>query len=130
VELKERIDLARSALATFRELVGRASVSAVERDAAIQRFEYSFEAMWKAARAWLHAVEGLEPGSPKGVIRACRQVDVLDDEAARLALEMVDDRSLTVHAYNEKLARVIYERLADYASLMTRWLETMAARAS
>jgi hypothetical protein len=55
------------------------------RDAAIQRFEYTFEATWKAAQIYLRQVEGLEVGSPKGVLRLSLQVGVLDASEARLA---------------------------------------------
>jgi nucleotidyltransferase substrate binding protein (TIGR01987 family) len=75
--------------------------SPIVRDASIQRFEFTFEAVWKAAQLYLATVESLESGSPKSAIRACRQVGLLEDEQARMA----DDRNLTVHTYNEDLGR-------------------------
>ena len=98
------------------------------RDAAIQRFEYTFEAVWKAAKRYLSVIEGLEIGSPKGVARACFQVGILSEAEVRLSLEMIDDRNLTVHTYNEGLARQIFSKLAGYANLMDRWLEEMEER--
>jgi nucleotidyltransferase substrate binding protein (TIGR01987 family) len=124
----ERLALARRALGTLEELVRVPPDSPLVRDAAIQRFEYTFEATWKAAQIYLREVEGLEVGSPKGVVRLSLQVGVLDESEARLALAMVDDRNLTVHAYNEAIAEAIAQRLAEYASLMSRWLRTMAGR--
>jgi hypothetical protein len=47
--VKERLQIARKALNTLRELTDKPKLSTVERDAAIQRFEYTFEAVWKAA---------------------------------------------------------------------------------
>ena len=44
----ERIQVAEKALATLKELAFLEDPSPVERDAAIQRFEYTFEAFWKA----------------------------------------------------------------------------------
>jgi nucleotidyltransferase substrate binding protein (TIGR01987 family) len=125
---RERLALARRTLGTLEELVAVQPASAVVRDAAIQRFEYTFEATWKAAQIYLREVEGLEIGSPKGTVRLSLQVGVLDETEARLALAMVDDRNLTVHAYNEAIAEAIAQRLAEYASLMHRWLGTMAGR--
>ena len=122
----ERLALARRALGTLEELVGVPPASPLVRDAAIQRFEYTFEATWKAAQIYLREIEGLEVGSPKGVVRLSLQVGVLDEVDARRALAMVDDRNLTVHAYNEAIAEAIAQRLAEYASLMSRWLRTMA----
>lgn len=120
--------MARQALSTLEELVGQHPASDVVRDAAIQRFEYTFEAMWKAAQVYLREVEGLEAGSPKGVIRACMRVDILTPDDTRLALPMVDDRNLTVHTYNRALAEAIYSRLGGYARLMARWMGAMVQR--
>ena len=103
--LKERLAVADKALTTLCLLPSTAEVDDIVRDAAIQRFEYTFEALWKAAHSYLQVREGLESGSPKSVIRNCLQVAVLTDTQARLALAMVDDRNLTVHTYNEELAR-------------------------
>jgi len=118
----ERIQVAEKALATLRELAFLQDPSPVERDAAIQRFEYTFEAFWKALQAYLREVEGLEGASPKGVIRLAREAGLLGEEEARLALGMVDDRNLTVHTYSESLAWAIFRRLPDYARLMEQVL--------
>lgn len=125
--LKERLAIARRALGTLEELLGlEGPVSNVVRDAAIQRFEYTFEAVWKAAQLYLRIMEGLDNNSPKGVIRASLRVGLLDENQVRLGLDMTDDRNRTVHTYNEDIARAIYGRLPDYAGLMRYWLESMS----
>ena len=122
---QERLAVARRALGTLDELLTEEMASAVVRDAAIQRFEYTFEALWKAAQMYLREVEGLVIGSPKGVARLSGQVGLLMAEDVRLALVMSDDRNLTVHAYNEAVAEAISKRLIDYARLADRWLRTI-----
>ena len=62
--LKQKVESARKALKTLTELLDSRSPTVVERDAAIQRFEYTFEAAWKAGNAFLREIEGLEIGSP------------------------------------------------------------------
>jgi nucleotidyltransferase substrate binding protein (TIGR01987 family) len=126
--IKERIDIARKALLTLIELVDKPEVSTIERDAAIQRFEYTFEAIWKAAQLYLREQEGLESGSPKGVIRASWQTGLLDETSARQALAMADDRNLTVHTYNESLAKVLFSRLSLYTPVMLKWIEEISRR--
>lgn len=128
--MKERLAIARFALDTFQEVVGRERPSKLERDAAIQRFEYTVEACWKAAQRYLRIVEGLTVGSPKGAIRASKEVGFLTDDLAIVGLEMVDDRNLTVHTYNEAVAERIYGNLPRYADFLTRWLAPMAQRAA
>ena len=103
----QRLQMARRALATLQELTPLTSPTLVERDAAIQRFEYSTEACWKAAQSVLSMHFGLEFASPKSVIRASAQNGLLTEAAARLAMDLVDDRNLTSHTDNEALAQAI-----------------------
>lgn len=126
--LRERLDMAEKALTRFEEVMAIASPSSLERDAAIQRFEFTFEAVWKAAKTFLAVREGLETASPKGAIRYCRDVGLLDDSQAAMALTMADDRNLSVHTYNEPLAIEIYGRLKDYCPLLRQWLIEMQNR--
>ncbi|MDY7036481.1 MAG: nucleotidyltransferase substrate binding protein [Thermodesulfobacteriota bacterium] len=64
--LREKLSSAQRALSTLKELTGMENVSVITRDAAIQRFEYTFEAVWKAGKLCLKVIEGLDIGSPKG----------------------------------------------------------------
>ena len=125
--LKQRVDTAGKALKTLQELLESETLTVVERDAAIQRFEYSFEALWKSGKAFLKEIEGLEIGSPKGVIRGFFQVGLLSEKQTALALAMVDDRNLTSHTYNQNLADRICKELDNYADLMADWLSGMEA---
>ena len=94
-----------------------APFSVIVRDATIQRFEFTLEALWKLAQRYLLLQEGLELGSPKGVIRGCFQAGLLEEEATALLLQAIDDRNLTVHTYNEALAELIYQHLFQYQPL-------------
>ena len=118
----ERIELARRALSAFEEVMQIDKPSSIERDAAIQRFEFTFEAVWKAAKEVLFEREGIDSGSPKSVIRSCRETAILDAEQTVAALQMADDRNLSVYTYNEKLAAEIYSRLHRYQSVFSAWL--------
>ena len=51
--VRQKVYSARKALKTLQELLDKDSLSIVERDAAIQRFEYTFEAVWKAGKLFL-----------------------------------------------------------------------------
>jgi nucleotidyltransferase substrate binding protein (TIGR01987 family) len=120
--LIERIEAARKALAAFEEVMRIEEPSSIERDAAIRRFEFTFETVWKAAKEVLLIREGIDIGSPKGVIRSCREVGMIEQDQTVTALKMVDDRNLTVHTYNEKLALEIYSRLHMYMTFLKIWL--------
>ena len=47
----ERYELAVRTLAKFHELAHRQDLTEIERDALIQRFEFTFELVWKCAKA-------------------------------------------------------------------------------
>ncbi len=124
--LEARVSVARKALNTFLDLAGPVGYairpSSERRDAAIQRFEYSFEAVWKAVQLYLSQEEALSIGSPKGCIRASREVGFLDESEAETALKMADARNLTAHTYDEGVANSLYENLPAYAASLDLWL--------
>lgn len=96
------------------------------RDAAIQRFEFTFELAWKSASACVRA-EGLDALSPREALRASYRLGWVDDDA--LWLRMLDDRNRTSHSYNEAVADEIFRRLPEYAAalraLRERLLQTV-----
>ena len=126
--LRQRAVSASSAIFRFHEVVQITEVTAIVRDASIQRFEFSFEAVWKYAKEYLRVVEGVEVASPKAVIRACRETGALTDVQTALALKMVDDRNLTAHTYNEEVAVKIFAGLSAYCELMRVWMENIAKK--
>ena len=123
--VRERLAVARKALLTLRELTDKPKLTEIERDAAIQRFEYTFEAVWKAAQLYLNEVEGVTANSPKSVVRASWQTGLFGEKTAQTALRMVEARNLTVHTYNEKLARSVYRQITSYVDILQEWLESM-----
>lgn len=125
--LRRKLDDAGSALTTLEALSDLKSPSEVERDAAIQRFEYTFETMWKAAQEVL-VNEGIEANSPRAAIRACFSAAILDEEATERALALVADRNLSVHTYKRALAEELFGRLSDHARLFRVWLEALEKR--
>lgn len=121
-KIQERINTAQRALTKLHELAVKPDLSDVERDALIQRFEFSFELLWKCAKEYLYVVEGIDAASPKKVIRCCRELGLLDDEQTREALQMADDRNLITHTYDETFAQAVVERIRRYAPLLQLWL--------
>lgn len=124
----QRIEIALKALATLDELADQPAGDIV-RDASIQRFEYTFEAAWKAAQAVLLERFGIELASPKPIIRASLENGLLSEEEARLGLAMVDHRNLTAHTYNEELAGEIFAQIPAYRRLLRNWLERIGSPA-
>ena len=126
--VNERIEDAGRALATLKEIAAVSRPNAIERDAAIARFTYSFEAVWKATRAYLLDREGQDAASPKSAVRASHGVGLLDDAGSEAALAMANDPNMIVHLYREDLAKQVFARLAGHAETLDAWLTAMRAR--
>ena len=87
--------------------------SRVVRDAAIQRFEYCFELVWKLIKRRLK-LDGIEVNSPRQAIRHAFENGYIED--ADFWFELLEDRNLTTHTYNADIADKVYEsarRLPD-----------------
>lgn len=100
------------ALDRFGEAVSLSDPSDLERDGAIQRFEFCYELTWKALKAALS--EGGLPGtgSPRAIFHFAYNAGWIDDE--QVFRDMMDDRNLTSHTYKEEIAEVVFSRLPGY----------------
>ena len=128
---KKRNSDVRSATSRLMALV-TAPGDEVVRDATIQRFEFTFEAMWKALKLYLDN-EGLQAVSPRDVLRQAFAAGLVPDQGeADQWMAMLDDRSLTSHVYREALAREIYGRIvathAPRIQRMAAMIETLKWR--
>jgi hypothetical protein len=126
--VKRRLSEAAAALATLEEAVAGASRSLIERDAAILRLIYTFEATWKSCQAVLTEYENLEIASPNAAILASRRLGWLSDEDAEAAKQLGKDRNLAVHLYRGDLGAEIEERLTNHAGVLRRWLDALRQR--
>ena len=114
----ERQAEVRQAAARLREAVAEPE-SALVRDAVIQRFEFSFELVWKTLKLYLER-QGHECGGPRPPLKkAFAEGLIATLEEADVWLQMLEDRNLTSHAYDEALATRIYQHVArDYSALL------------
>jgi nucleotidyltransferase substrate binding protein (TIGR01987 family) len=107
------------ALLTFDEIL-KEQKSVIVRDAAIQRFEYTFEAGWKCLMAYLFTIEGIDCGSPKTCFRQALVTGVFTPEEVETALSMCDDRYLTSHTYLEAVAEKNFGKLSMYLKVLQK----------
>ena len=103
----------------------------MERDGAVLRLIYSYEAVWKACQKVLAALENVGAASPNAAIRAARALGWLTDEDAQAAIKLGEERNnLAVHMYRDQVGQRIEEHLASHAALLRHWLEALQRRAN
>lgn len=102
----------KKALRRLTELEKETTVkSDILRDALIQRFEFSFELVWKFLKVYLEDQGIQNINSPKSVLKAAFTEELIIEEDTWL--EMLKDRNLTSHIYDEKTAIQISNRIID-----------------
>lgn len=125
-KLNERMILAERAVTKLEELLSQEEWTEIERDAMIQRFEFSYEILWKCAKDYLRIFEDIDSASPRRVIRDCHRVGILSMEQTEMALRMAGDRKLTTHTYDEAFAMLLTSRMKDYGRLLREWLDKLS----
>jgi uncharacterized protein YutE (UPF0331/DUF86 family) len=128
--LDRRLAEASAALATLDELVVKRKRSLVERDSAVLRLIYSYEAIWKTCQKLLATFENVSAASPNATIRAVRSLGWLSDADARAAIKLGEERKLAVHMYRDPVGQEIDKHLNDHAALLHRWLDALRKRAT
>ena len=97
----ERQTDVRESAARLAEVVAQPE-SGIIRDATIQRFEFTFEVVWKTLKLYLER-QGHECGGPRPTLKKAYAENLIPNpEEADFWLEMLEDRNLTSHAYDEE----------------------------
>ncbi len=97
--------------------------SMIIRDATIQRFEYTFEALWKFLKEYLKEKEGIVSNSPKACFKEIFSLGFLTEEETVRCLEMTDSGNDTSYTYKEEVAKLIYSKIKGYNTLMKNLLD-------
>ncbi len=103
VRWKQRFDNFNRAFLLLREVQERGvdSLSPMEREGAVQRFEFAFELAWKTLKDYLEW-RGIvvRPVTPRDVIKAAFSAGLLED--AQVWIDMMLHRNLLFHTYNSQ----------------------------
>ncbi len=91
-------------------------VSSIVRDASIQRFEFTYELLWKTLKNFIEEIHGIRTVSPRQVFKEAFALSLIDKED--LFIEMIESRNTLAHTYNEDQAKNIYEKCPAYLSVM------------
>ncbi len=96
----------------------------IERAGIIQLFEVAFELSWKLMKDYLEAL-GFNVKSPRETIKQAYQTGLIDD--GHIWIDALTDRNLTVHTYDEKLAKKMAEDIVQiYFPELKRLYEKLA----
>jgi nucleotidyltransferase substrate binding protein (TIGR01987 family) len=98
----------------------------LDRDGVIQRFEFTFELLWKTLKLFL-LDEGIITNSPKEALKETFRFGMIENE--NLFLDMLDDRNQTSHIYSEDVSKEIFNRIKkNYLTAIKKLLKELTER--
>ncbi|GAB4031126.1 MAG: HI0074 family nucleotidyltransferase substrate-binding subunit [Elusimicrobiota bacterium] len=83
----------------------------LHKDGVIQRFEFTAELLWKTLKMILEYNSVDASGGPKMVIKQAFKFGYVPDD--EIILDIMEDRTLSSHIYDEKTSNEIFERIAE-----------------
>lgn len=127
-ELQESIKIFQSAVRRLDEVLREdASANDAFIDASIQRFEFCFELGWKTLKRFLKN-EGITTASPRDTLQEAFKLGWLP-EGDKFWSDMIEDRNLTSHTYQQKTAMEVYQSLPKYLNAFQELVKRLKLRA-
>lgn len=110
-KLKSQISQLTKALARLKEALDFPK-TAMNKDASIQRFEFSFELCWKLMQGIAQEKGLVEILTPRDSIRTAAQLKLINN--VELWFDFLKDRNLSSHLYDEGVSLNIYEDIKKF----------------
>ena len=120
-KLVEEINQLKSALERLKEALAL-EPTPINKDATIQRFEFTFELLWKTVKAYL-TTAGTVTKSPRDVFRAAADANIISDPEPYF--QFLDKRNLASHTYSQSEADAVYEVIKDFPLAVEKVLEAV-----
>jgi nucleotidyltransferase substrate binding protein (TIGR01987 family) len=114
IRWKQRLSHFERALDLLRDALklGHASLSLLEKEGTVQRFEYSLELAWKTAKDYLEATGTvILPVTPRQVIKEAIDAKIIAD--GQVWIDMLDHRNLLSHTYDSAMFEEAVEAIVD-----------------
>ena len=97
----------------------------LDKDGVIQRFEFTFELLWKALKIYLEH-QGIIVKTPRDSFAEAFRINLFDDE--KIFLDMMEDRNSASHIYDKETSKKIFNRIKKtYSSEITKLIEQLKA---
>lgn len=95
----------------------------LNKDATIQRFEFTFELAWKLMQEILRE-NRIDAYGVKNVFRESARLGLIENLQSWFAF--LESRNLTTHTYDQDEARKIYDKIKDFPPLVESMLGKLA----
>ena len=83
----------------------------------IQKFEYSVEICWKLIKKFLKQKDGIDSNTPKQSVKEFYRAGYIDEDNYLKLIDMIDDRNILSHTYDEEEYRKILNKFSEFAGV-------------
>ena len=128
-EVHHSLEKCEKAFGQLKDAVQEASDgNQLKQDGVIQRFEFTFELLWKTLREYL-AFLGKSINNPRDTLKESFREQIIADE--QTFLDMLEDRNLSTHSYDFETTRRIFGHIqSKYVEAMQALLAELKKRIS
>ena len=119
IRWKQRLANFNKALSQLKKFIDQGELNELEEQGLVQAFEYTYELAWNVVRDYLREQGNQDIHGSRDAIREAFSLELIKDGEGWM--EMLKDRNLTAHTYNEETARAIAEHVS------TRYFDLFAA---
>ena len=109
--ISDKLEKYKQALARLEEALAEQEPDQFIYDATIKRFEFTYELAWKLLKAVIEYKGGKDVLFPRDIFKESFANGILKN--GEVWLEMLKDRNLSSHTYNQEMARDVYHRIRN-----------------
>jgi len=111
IRWKQRFSNFQNAYTQLHEAISRFdTLSVLEKEGMVQRFEYTFELAWKTLKDFLED-KNIDAKYPREVIKKAFEYEIIDD--GETWLEMMEQRNLMAHTYSEEIFKKVIQLICE-----------------
>ena len=111
IRWKQRFKNFSNAFSWLAKTVNRTDLDFMQQAGAIQFFEICSELSWNLMKDYLEEQGYNDVASPRAAIKQAFKSELINDGQAWL--QLLNDRNLTSHVYNEETANKVYRLISD-----------------
>ena len=119
------IDL-NSALDRLKEGINEAA-NDLDRDGVIQRFEFTFELVWKTIQEYAK-YKGLEVVSPRDSFRIASDLEIIENP--EVWFDFLKDRNESTHLYDAEQAKLIFSHMPSFIIQVEKLISNISKQLS
>lgn len=107
----DRLTELKTALGRLKEAIPEVK-NQLDKDGAIQRFEFVFELVWKTLKDYAEDKGRLDAASPKDAFRVAADLGIIDDPLPWF--NFLKNRNEAAHLYNEQKANEVFSQVPNF----------------